>query len=244
MRRKKTQKIKELEAGLRELPQRSDEWFTARIGRLTASRIGMIMPGKRVAYLSSRADLMDEMRDEILHEKRDVGDAKFPFAVIQAMKWGNDNEDAARAAYELETGNLVEEVGLYLDPQNSRIAASPDGLLMGEPIGLEIKCPFGKKKHDALVSLLEDDVPRDDPKFIQAIDSGYRWQMLCQMECMGVDRVDFVSFDPRRHEAERIIIVPFQRDQVLIDQMIEEADIFLKELDIQVEKRRKLRNGK
>ena len=77
MRRKKTQKIKELEAGLRELPQRSDEWFTARIGRLTASRIGMIMPGKRVAYFSSRADLMDEMRDEILHEKRDVGDAKF-----------------------------------------------------------------------------------------------------------------------------------------------------------------------
>tara|TARA_R110000765_G_scaffold293696_1_gene389028 strand:+ start:793 stop:1539 length:747 start_codon:yes stop_codon:yes gene_type:complete len=248
VRREKTKAIKKLEAEYRTLEQLSDAWFAARIGRLTASQIGKIIPGKRGGYLKDRETLMDEMMEETLNEgkkKSDVEKKHFPSIVVKAMAHGTAHEGGARVAYELETGNLVEEVGLYLDPQNKRIGASPDGLLMGEPIGLEIKCPYGAEKHNKIINLVADEVPIDDPAFVEAIDPMYRWQMLCQMECMEVDQVDFVSYDPRREsEAERLFIIPFHYDEILIAKMLEEADIFLKELDIQVEKRRKLRNGK
>ncbi len=228
------------------LAQGSPEWFESRKGKLTASRIGKIIPGKRGSYLAPRADLMDEMFYEILGE--DVEAKDIPYTLQQAFDWGNNNEPKARFAYQLETGKLVREVGLFDHPKKNfpyrHLAASPDGVLVLDPIGLEIKCPWGKKNHDKLLELVEQGMPTDDPAYIPRISENYRWQMLLQMECVELESVDFVSFDPRRQEREQIIVIPFQRDQELIDKMYEEAEKFLTELHLRVQRRKEFRNGK
>ena len=48
------------------MQQLSDEWFLARRGKLTASRVGEIMPGKRGAYLKARGDLLSELVNQRL----------------------------------------------------------------------------------------------------------------------------------------------------------------------------------
>ena len=229
----------------KDLAQGSDEWFKARRGKLTASRIGKIMPGKRGSYPVKREQLMDEMFAELLGD--DVEAKDIPYTLQQMFDWGNNNEAGARIAYMVETGKLVREVGLWDHPNENfpycHMAASPDGILVLEPVGIEIKCPWGKKNHDKLLELVEQGVPTEDPGYIPRISEDYRWQMFLQMECVELESVDFVSFDPRRPEREQIIVIPFQRDQELIDKMYEEAEKFLMELHQRVQQRQEFRNG-
>jgi len=233
-----------------DLTQGSDEWFKARRGKLTASRIGKIMPGKRGAYLKPREQLMDEMFVELLGDN--VEKEKTPHQLQRMFDWGNNNESGARIAYQVNTGKLVREVGLWdhpakLDDNDEEVfpychlAASPDGILVLEPVGLEIKCPWGNKNHDLLLDLVEQGVPTEDPAFVERISEDYRWQMVLQMECAELERVDFVSFDPRRPERERVIIVPFQRPEGF-SKMYVEAEKFLNELHKRVQQRKDFRN--
>ena len=58
---------------------------------------------------------MDEMFYEILGEEVEAKD--IPYTLQQAFDWGNNNEPKARFAYQLETGKLVREVGLFDHPK-------------------------------------------------------------------------------------------------------------------------------
>lgn len=109
------------------MKQLSPEWFEARRGKLTASKIGDIMPGKRGSYLAARADLMTVLQNEILGIEREAGK---PHYASEAMAWGTKYEPMARSAYEIQTGDLVEELGLVQHPTLEGMAASPDGQLM------------------------------------------------------------------------------------------------------------------
>ncbi len=110
------------------MKQLSPEWFEARKGKLTASRVGMIMPGKRGKPLKAREDLMGELINEILGIRNEKpGENHF---AQTAMDWGTKNEPNARAAYEIKTGDLVKELGLIDHPTLEGMAASPDGQLL------------------------------------------------------------------------------------------------------------------
>jgi len=56
------------------------------------------------------------------------------------MEWGTEQEPNARHAYELMTGNKVQEVGFVLPDNTDAYGGSPDGLV-GDDGLLEIKCP-------------------------------------------------------------------------------------------------------
>ncbi len=116
-----------------DLPQRSEEWFAARRGKVTASLAGAILgvdphKGQLAAY------------NEIMGISHN-GDNKH-------MAWGREFEGQARIAYEAESGNLVTETGLWSHDELPWLAASPDGLI-GDDGLVEIKCP----------SVLPEDVP-------------------------------------------------------------------------------------
>lgn len=109
------------------MKQLSPEWFEARRGKLTASKIGDIMPGARGSYTKTRADLMTVLQNEILGIEREAGKT---FNGNDATAWGTKYEPSARSAYEIKTGDLVEELGLVQHPTLEGMAASPDGQLM------------------------------------------------------------------------------------------------------------------
>ena len=103
------------------MEQRSEEWFEARRGRITASMVGAILG--HAPYMTRDQAMRRMVRD---HHK-----AESEFSGNVATEYGTFNEDGARFEYELETGNTVQEEG-FPNPRRmgGRIArwlAWPDG---------------------------------------------------------------------------------------------------------------------
>lgn len=112
------------------LVQRSDAWFAARKGKVTASNVGAILGNNPY---KTRADVMREM-------VREAHGAEREFTGNVATEYGTANEVNALNDYRLETLHDVDLVGfIALDDW---AGVSPDGLI-GTKGGLEIKCPYG-----------------------------------------------------------------------------------------------------
>lgn len=122
------------------MEQRSEEWFAARKGRVTASMVGAILG---VSPNLSRAGAMRRM-------VRDAHGAEPEFTGNIATQYGEANEEGAVAEYRMETGNTVELVGFIA--KEDWAGCSPDGLINDDG-GLEVKCPFGKRKEGELKPL-------------------------------------------------------------------------------------------
>ena len=192
-------------------PQGTPEWLQARAGKVTASRINDVMAKIKTGESAARKDYKAQIVAEIL-----TGTPQENGFKSAEMQWGNDQEPFARAAYEIKTGSMVDQVGLVLHPSIERGAASPDGLV--GPDGLvEIKCP---KTATHLQYLVDGKVP-----------THYQPQMLWQMACTGRDWCDFVSFDPRLPDHLQLFIRRFNRDQKRIDEIESEVRAFLAEVD-------------
>ena len=88
------------------MDQRSDEWFAARLGCVTASRTADVMAKTKSGYSASRGNYMAQIITERLTQSPTEGFSS------SAMQWGTDTEPQARMAYELMTSEVVEEVGL------------------------------------------------------------------------------------------------------------------------------------
>lgn len=197
------------------MDQRTDEWFAARLGKATASRMGDIMAKTKTGYGASRENYKFELALERITQR------KAPGFTSAAMQWGVDTEPAARSAYEIFTGNFVTEVGMILHPSIAMTGASPDGLVGSDGL-IEIKCPESKKHFETLVS--------------KKPSSDYVYQMQWQMACTERDWCHFVSFDPRFPEHLQLFMVKIARDSELIAQMENEVKKFLSEVDELVER--------
>ena len=115
-------------------PQKSEEWFKARIGVITGSRVGSIIGVN--PYQTADDVLRDMVRETFGADKEFNGNA--------ATNHGEKMEPVACAFYEEHTGNKVEETGIVFHDDYSWLGASPDGLI-GIDGGLEIKCPYWAK---------------------------------------------------------------------------------------------------
>ena len=187
------------------MQQRSDDWFRARAGKLTASRFADVMnvlkdgsPG------ANRRQLVT-----LLAVERLTGECVETFQ-NDAMRRGTELEPAARAAYEAHTGELVEEVGFVPHPALAYVGVSPDGLLGDEGL-VELKCPANMAKH--LDALRSDDHAKE-----------YRWQLQGQLWVTGRAWVDAVSFDPRFPPHLQLAIFRVQRDEAAIAQLATECE--------------------
>lgn len=184
------------------LEQGTREWFKARLGYITSSRVGDLMKLPRsktetftetaMSYLYQVAAernlrttvLMDDnMFDEYLY-RTDVSN--------KAIRWGQENEDVARKVYSRKTGNEVAQCGFIPHKEIGNYGDSPDGIIVDEndiPIGaMEIKCPnpatFMKYKHR--VHSAED---------LKTVKPEYYWQCQSHCECNDLQWCDFIFFD-------------------------------------------------
>ena len=106
--------------------QRTDAWFEARLGKVTASRVADLMATTKSGYAASRDNLMAQLIVERLTGQKQESYTN------AAMQWGTDQEPFARAAYEIATGQMVEECGFIPHPTIEGAGASPDGLVGDE----------------------------------------------------------------------------------------------------------------
>ena len=99
------------------MEQRSPEWLSARVGRVTGSVAGAILGHAPYAT-----------RDDILRRMvRDYHGAESEFQPNIATDYGTINEDGALIDYRMETGNDVELVGFI--EKDEWAGCSPDGLI-------------------------------------------------------------------------------------------------------------------
>lgn len=192
------------------MEQRTDEWYAARLGKVTASRVADVVAKTKSGYSASRDNYMAELICERLTGTRGE------FYQNAAMVWGTEQEPHARAAYEAAQGVLVEETGFVLHALLDEAGASPDGLV-GDDGLVEIKCP-NTATH--LEFLLTSKIPEK-----------YVTQMMWQMLCTDRKWCDYVSYDPRLPEHMRIKIIRVVADQVLMTQLENEVVQFLDELN-------------
>lgn len=203
------------------IEQRSEDWFAARLGKVTASKVKDVMAkGRGGAPSATRQNYMMQLLCERLTGKREEG---FTSA---AMQRGTELEPLARAAYEIRTGNIVDETGCFSHSKIDGFMASPDGLV-GSVGLIECKCPNTATHVATLQS------GRHDPQ--------YDWQMLAQMACADRDWVDFVSFDDRLPEELQYACFRFHRDESRIRDMETEVKLFLEELaELEEDMRRRM----
>ena len=196
------------------MEQRSAEWYAARLGKVTASKVADVVARTRTGYAASRANYMAQLVCERLTGKPTEGFSN------AAMEWGVEQEAAARDAYSARVGELVTEVGFIDHPAIKMAGASPDGIV-GAGI-VEIKCP-------STATHIEYLFEREPPQ-------KYFYQMQWQMACTGADWCDWVSYDPRMPENLQLLVVRIPRDTDCITLLEKEVSEFLAELDVKVAK--------
>jgi len=204
------------------MEQRSTEWFNARLGKVTASRVADVIAKTKSGYSTSRENYMAQLVCE-----RMTGTQGESFSSA-AMQWGTDQEPLARAAYEAVADVLVDEVGFITHPTIVNAGASPDGLVGVDGL-IEIKCPNTSTHIDTLLS---DKAPN---KYVP--------QMQWQMACTGRKWCDFVSFDPRMPEGLQIFIQRVDFDVEYVKMLEAEITGFLGELETKIEKLKEKTHG-
>lgn len=192
-------------------PQGTAAWLSERAGHCTASRFKDVLASIKVGEAATRRNYRMQLVTERLTGIPQESYTNF------AMQWGTDTEPFAREAYEIETGDVVEQTGFLLLPGTPWVGCSPDGLL-GTDGGLEIKCPERSVIH--VETLQGGSVPTEHVAQIQ----GSMW-------VTGRQWWDFVSFDPRMPERLRLYVQRVKRDKAYIENLAKQVATFLAEVD-------------
>jgi putative phage-type endonuclease len=198
-----------------QVEQRTEEWFVARLGKVTASRVADVIAKTKTGYSASRDNYMAQLICERL-----TGQQGESFT-NSAMQHGTDTEPLARSAYENSRSLLVKEVGFVNHPTIEMSGASPDGLVADDGL-VEIKCPNTATHIDTLLS--------------QKVPSKYNTQMQWQMLCCQRKWCDFVSFDNRLPENLQLFVQEVEFDPEYCAMLEKEVSQFLAELDSKVAK--------
>ena len=202
------------------MEQRTEEWFAARCGKVTASRVADIIAKTKTGYSTSRENYLAQLVCERMTGKPAESYSN------SAMQWGTDQEPFARAAYEAAKNVLVDELGFATHPTISMAGASPDGLV-GEVGLVEIKCPNTATHIDTLLT--------------QTVPTKYITQMQWQLSCTRRQWCDFVSFDPRMDEGLQLFIKRVEYDPIYVASLEKEVINFLFDIEHKIMQLNKLK---
>ena len=195
-------------------PQRSPEWFAARVGRLTGSRAADMLATIKSGEAAARRDYRTQLVCERLtNMPQDDG------FINPTMQRGIDLEPAAFAAYEARTGIIAQKTG-FLSHTALMVGCSLDGHI-GDFVGiLEIKCP---KSATHLRYLREGMVPSD-----------YLPQITHNLWMTGAQWADFLSYDDRFPPSLQTFLVRVYAKDLDLGAYEAKAMAFLSEVDADV----------
>ena len=202
------------------IQQGTEEWHQLRLGKVTASRVADILAKTKSGASASRGNYLIELALQRVTKTIEESYSN------SAMEWGVATEPQARVAYEVSTGNFVDQIAFVNHPTIEGFGCSPDGLV-GEGL-IEIKCP-NSATHWSYIKANEP-------------PQKYIIQMQAQMSVTGAKWCDFVSFDPRMPERSQLLIIRVNRDEEFIADMENEIKQFLNEVEAEVNLMEK-RNG-
>lgn len=162
---------------------------------ITASNMHRVMAGSR-AYAQQLIDARANRAATIERAQSRGQDAS------AATAWGHKWEPAARAAYELRTGEWTEPGAWTVHPRIPYVGGTPDAVMPAARGGAEFKCPEDPGNH--LLFLASQKLP-----------DAHWWQVQCYLWISGAEWWDYVSFDPRCAVEELAILRVFPDNEAL-----------------------------
>ena len=158
------------------MEQRSEQWFEARLGRITSTRFKTLMMGEGT---KGYQDLIAEIASEIMFEESDS-----EVKMTDDMENGVIREPIARQEYERQMDCRVEEIGFIVPDEDHKfheyLGSSVDGLV-GSDGCIEIKCPRLSTHVRYMMGGWEKD---------------YMPQVQGHLYVTGLDWCDFISYHP------------------------------------------------
>lgn len=188
------------------MKQRSKEWFNARLGRFTGSRISEIM-GVRGLGLTGENYAFEKASELVFGV--DENESEF---ISKDMQRGTELEPLAFAKFkELKSLEFVDVKESTFHPYGENAGSSPDGLVGFDAV-LEIKCPRSTKFFKLVA------------KGVEAVDKEYIDQMQFHMLCTNSAKCyffNYIIFNGREMWHEIIV----ERDEKYIELMKERLKI-------------------
>lgn len=188
------------------------QFLEHRAGKLTASRMRAAMSFKKDGTpTKERSDLLRALLAE-----RVTGQTVRTF-VNDAMRFGLEYEDEAKAAYEAYTGEFLTPCGTFDHPRIDMLAATPDSLRGSEGVA-EFKVPTSATYIEWVLAGV---VPEE-----------HKPQMCLQLACTGRKHARFIAYEPRiRNSERRLFILDYEPTAEEIAAVETAAEQFLAELE-------------
>ena len=183
-----------------------------RIGKFTGSEVWKLMGAKGLGKTGET--YIYEKAAEFL-----TGVPVKPEFQAASTQWGIDHEAEAKGYFEAATGlKIISSETLT----NGEITGTPDGIIEGNEIGFEIKCPFNSGNHLKNLSM---------SKALDLLDlhPEYYWQVTSYMWLTGLTKWKFCSYDPRFKEEKRMLILNIElipEHLTLLKNRVIEAKLF------------------
>jgi hypothetical protein len=182
-----------------DVEQNTDEWFDLRIGLITSSNFDKIMSNEGKAFGNPAKEYAQKIALEIVTGERDEsGSYKNSY-----MERGHEFEPVAVGEYERETFRTVTNGGFN---KEDYYGDSPDGNI-GSDGCLEIKSVIPNTQWKRLK--------------LGGIDGSYKWQICGHIWLGNKQYCDFVSYCPEMNEEKRLYIHTVERDDDMIDRLLE-----------------------
>ena len=182
--------------------QLSDEWYAARLGKVTASHFGDVLAGKETSR--RKTYMLRLLAERMTGQKQDGYSDK-------NMEWGIETEPQARDYYEWVMDEKVEQVGICFADE---VGASPDGLV-GDKGLLEIKCPLTTTHLSYIIK--------------NVLPATYKPQVQGQLLITGREWTDFISYDPR-YLKQPMWQIRVERDEAYLTKLSAALAVFTTEI--------------
>ena len=134
------------------------------------------------------------------------------------LQWGKDHEESARDAYSAATFEAIEEEAFIYQDIKMRAGISPDGLIIGEDKGLELKCPWSSKVWCAFAG--RGEIKKEEVAQVQF-----------SLMITGFKSWGFAKYDPRNVNCKKLHYVEIFRDEEMIAKLEKGLSEFIADMD-------------
>lgn len=166
-----------------DVQQNTEEWFSLRRGKVTASNFGTFMANEGKAFGEpAKRYAVQVALEQINNVRVENGYTN------DHLERGKEQEQIARMLYEDEYFCDVLNGGFF---DHGEYGDSPDGLVNNEG-AIEIKCVTPAIHYATLKR--------------NSFDPAYTWQLIGHLDCTQRDWVDFVSYCPEFPKEKQLIV--------------------------------------
>lgn len=221
------------------IEQRSLDWFRARLGNVTGSKVSDIMTTSRKkdevfgdtakTYLKTLAFERTMNPDVINDDEAFQSYLEEVNVTSKAMRIGTEREDDAVACFtdSFDEQYEVTEVSSCKHDTIPYFAASPDRILKDKQTGeigiLEVKCPTGGV-HIGYKSEVKDAAS------LKTAKKEYYWQMMAEMSCTGAKFGIFLSYNPYSSYPVHVVYIERNEEDInLLEERVVLANQYIDE---------------